>query len=82
MVDITPQEEVPQEETPREEMVAPIDNALAEKIYKTIEDHSEVLKKMGSHLSKLEESKLKNGMRGKRLIMKGINNLRSLPRKP
>ena len=62
MVDITPQEEVPQEETPREEMVAPIDNALAEKIYKTIEDHGEVLKKMGSHLSKLEESKLKKPM--------------------
>ena len=57
MVDITPQEE-----TPREEMVAPIDNALAEKIYKTIEDHGEVLKKMGSHLSKLEESKLKKPM--------------------
>ena len=68
-VEIIPQEEIPQEEVlqeeipqgeiPREEMAAPIDNALEEKIYKALEVHSEVLKKMGSHLSKLGESKIR-----------------------
>ena len=53
-IDILPQEEIPQEK-----MAAPIDNVLMEKIYKAIKDHGEVLKKMESRLSKLEESKLK-----------------------
>ena len=40
---------------------------LAKKIYKAIEDHSKVLKKTGSCLSKLKESKLK------KLVHLGIN---------
>ena len=36
-------------------MAAPI----TQKIYKAIEDQVEALKKMGGHLSKLEESKIK-----------------------
>ena len=56
-VDITPKEEIA-----REEISAPIDNAFAKKIYKAIEDHGEVLKKMGNCLFKLEESKIKKPM--------------------
>ena len=40
-------------------MATPIDDALAQKIYKAIEDQGQALKKMGSRLSKLEESKVK-----------------------
>jgi len=40
-------------------MAAPIDEALAPKIYKAIEDQVEALKKMGGCLSKLEEWKIK-----------------------
>ena len=49
----------PQEEIPQEEMIAPIDDTLAQKIYKAVEDQDKALKKMGSHLSKLEESEIK-----------------------
>ena len=49
----------PQEEIPQEEMTAPIDDTLAQKIYKAVEDQDKALKKMGSHLSKLEESEIK-----------------------
>ena len=66
---------------------------LAEKIYKAIEEHSKVLKKMGSHLSKLKESKLKKLVHlgineeeekeewdeREKANYEGINNLRSLP---
>lgn len=54
-----PQDEIPQGEIPREGMATPIDNALGKKIYKALDEHSEVLKKIGSHLSKLEESKIR-----------------------
>ena len=40
-------------------MVTPIDEALTQNIYKAIEELAETLKKMGGHLSKLEESKIK-----------------------
>ena len=40
-------------------MTAPIDNMLAKKIYKAIEDPGEVVKKIGSRLLKLEEIKIK-----------------------
>ena len=58
-VEITPQEEILQEEIPWKEMAALVDEALIQKIYKAIEDQAEALKKMGGHLSKLEESKIK-----------------------
>ncbi|KAK9997985.1 hypothetical protein SO802_017588 [Lithocarpus litseifolius] len=63
-VDVTPQEEILQEEIPQEEispeeMATPIDDALVQKICKVLEDQGEVLKKMGSRLIKLEESKIK-----------------------
>ena len=40
-------------------MTAPIDDTLAQKIYKAVEDQDKAFKKMGSHLSKLEESEIK-----------------------
>ena len=40
-------------------MAAPIDDTIAQKIYKVIEEQGQALKKMGGHLSKLEEIKLK-----------------------
>ena len=40
-------------------MAAPIDDTIAQKIYKAIEEQGQALKKMGGHLSKLEEIKLK-----------------------
>ena len=43
-------------------MAAPIDDTIAQKIYKTIEEQGQALKKMGGHLSKLEEIKLKKLM--------------------
>ena len=61
-----------------------------------MEEQSDVLKKMGSHLTKLEEAKLKKPprvdvldeeegevrMKGTKLIMKGSNNLRNSRQKP
>ena len=41
-------------------MTTPSDTALAEKIYKVIEDQGKALEKMGTCLTKLEESKFKN----------------------
>ena len=58
-VEITPQEEILQEEIPWKEMAALVDEALIQKIYKAREDQAEALKKMGGHLSNLEESKIK-----------------------
>ena len=40
-------------------MAAPIDDMIAQKIFKAIEEQSDALKKMRGRLSKLEESKLK-----------------------
>ena len=40
-------------------MAAMIDEALVQKIYMAIEDQAEAIKKMGGHLSKLEERKIK-----------------------
>ena len=40
-------------------MAAPIDDETAQKILKAIEEQSDVLKKMGGRLTKLEEAKLK-----------------------
>ena len=58
-VEVTHQEETFQEELSREEMAALIDEALTQKINKTIEEQADALMKIGSRLSKLEESKLK-----------------------
>ena len=58
-VEVTHQEETFQEEVSQEEMAAPIDDTIAQKIYKAIEEQGQALKKMGGHLSKLEEIKLK-----------------------
>ena len=40
-------------------MAAPIDDTVAQKIFKAIEEQGDTLKKMRGRLSKLEESKLK-----------------------
>ena len=59
-IESTHQEKVFQEgETSREAMVAPIDDEAAQKIFKAIKEQSDVLKKMGGRLTKLEEAKLK-----------------------
>ena len=58
-VEVTHQEETFQEELSREEMAALIDEALTQKINKTIEEQADALMKIGSRLFKLEESKLK-----------------------
>ena len=63
-IENTYQEEVLQEgtlqgEVSQEVMAAPIKDATAQKIFKAIEEQSNVLKKMGGCLTKLEESKLK-----------------------
>ena len=58
-VEITYQKKTLQEEIPQKEMVTPIDEALTQNKYKAIEELAETLKKMGGHLSKLEESKIK-----------------------
>ena len=41
-------------------MAAPNDHETAQRIFKVMEEQREVLKKMGSHLTKLEKVKLKN----------------------
>ena len=51
-----------QGEAPQEVMAASIDDANAQKIFEAIEEQSDVLKKMGSCLTKLEESKLKKSI--------------------
>ena len=40
-------------------MAAPISDEIAQKIFNSMEEQSDAHKKMGSHLTKLEESKLK-----------------------
>jgi len=40
-------------------MATPISDEIAQKIFKVMEEQSDVLKKMGSYLTKLEEAKLK-----------------------
>ena len=61
-------------------MAAPISDEIAQKIFKAMEEQSDGLKKMGSHLTKLEEAKLKKkgkiGMKGTKQIMKGTSNLK------
>ena len=40
-------------------MAAPIVNVIAQEIFKEIKEQNDTLKKMGGHLTKLEESKHK-----------------------
>ena len=37
-------------------MIVPIDDTIAQKIFKAIEEQSDALKKIGGRLTKLEES--------------------------
>jgi len=73
-------------------MASPIDDTIAQKIYKVIEEQGKALKKIEGRLSQLEESKLKktmhieymkkkkerNGMKETRPIMRETSNLRNL----
>ena len=36
-----------------------VEDSMAQKILKALDEHGEALKKMGGHLTRLEESKLK-----------------------
>ena len=40
-------------------MATPINDEIAQRIFKAMEEQSDVLKNMGSHFTKLEEAKLK-----------------------
>jgi len=40
-------------------MAAPINDETAQKIFKTMEEQSDVLKKMGGHFTRLEVARLK-----------------------
>ena len=40
-------------------MDTPINDGIAQRIFKAMEEQSDVLKNMGSHFTKLEEAKLK-----------------------
>ena len=42
-------------------MATPISDEITQKIFKAMEEQSDVLKKMGSRLTKQEEAKLKKG---------------------
>ena len=53
------QEETLQGEASHELVAALIDDAIAQNIFKAIEEQSNVLKKIGGRLTKLKESKLK-----------------------
>ena len=52
-------EDTYQEEVSQATMAAPISNEVAQKIFKAMEEQNDVLKKMGSRFTKLEEAKLK-----------------------
>ena len=43
----------------RETMTTPVEDSMAQKILKALDEHGEALKKMGGRLTRLEESKLK-----------------------
>ena len=59
-IEDTYQEEVFQEgESSQVTMAGPINDETAQRIFKAMEEQSDVLKKMGSCLTKLEEAKLK-----------------------
>ena len=90
-IEETYQEEVFQEgESSQAIMATPIDDETAQKIFKAIEEQSDVLK-MGRRLTRLEEARLKKtayveihddkegevAMKETRPIMKGTSNLRS-----
>ena len=61
-IEDTYQEEV-EEEVSQATMATPISDEITQKIFKTMEEQSDVLKKMGSRLTKLEEAKLKKAAR-------------------
>ena len=61
-IEDTYQEEV-EEEVSQATMATPISGEIAQKIFKAMEEQSDVLKKIGSHLTKLEEAKLKKAAR-------------------
>ena len=57
-IEDTRQEEVFEEgESSQATMVASISDEIAQKIFKAMEEQSDVLKRMGSRLTKLEEAK-------------------------
>ena len=41
------------------DVLTPINDETAQRVFKAMEKHNDVLKKMGSRLTKLEEAKLK-----------------------
>ena len=48
-----------EEKTPQEIMTTSMEDSMAQKILKALDEHGEALKKMRGRLTRLEESKLK-----------------------
>ena len=48
-----------EDENPQETTTTSMEDSMAQKILKALEEHGEALKKMRGHLTRLEESKLK-----------------------
>ena len=48
-----------EEENPQETIATSMEGPMAQKILKALEEHGEAFKKMGGHITRLEESKLK-----------------------
>ena len=48
-----------EKETSQETMTTSMEDPMAQKILKALDEHGEALKRMGGHLTRLEESKLK-----------------------
>ena len=48
-----------EEENPQETMATSSKDPMAQKILKALDEHGEALKKIGGHLTRLEESRLK-----------------------
>ena len=53
-----------EEATLQETMTTSVEDSMAQKILKALDEHGEALKTMGRRLTRLEESKLKKSARG------------------
>ena len=56
---ITIEDTYQEEENPQKTMATSSEDPMAQKILKALDEHREALKKIGGHLTRLEESRLK-----------------------
>ena len=81
-----------EKENPPKTMATSLEDPMVQKILKTLDEYGEPLKKIGGHLTRLEESRLwkytmmkrkwRNGMKRTKRNIKGTSNFRSLSQKP